>query len=391
MAKKTEQTKETVEKKQVFLESGITQQKKKDGGAPPMHLTAMFIVLALLAGAAITMTLMKPAEPVNGDVNGDVNGTINDSTYRIVPVTIVYSDECRSCRDTTTIEDLFKVRQVLYSVKKVEAKSEEGSRIIDRFAIGMLPAAVVDSDKLAFYPKTKADFDAEVSNGAITKIGSAYIVPEQNWNQNFYYPLYYVDRAPRFCDSDSGKPTIVQFDDYYNPDNTKGRAQFYSFLKDFNTLVDFKYSYLQTQYSQDDNSIFGNLLLSCAGNKGMYPALENSITGIYCNNPFAGDPTIVTDVEINGCWTISEHYGKPLSQIELDIAANRAGWDADSVKACYDGRYSAYNEAERAADSLHIERTGTFLIDCRETASLGHLRESFCALHPEIAACADSQ
>ncbi|HLC92318.1 MAG TPA: hypothetical protein VJH23_01270 [archaeon] len=382
---KAAESPETVEKKKEFLESAIPKKGKKNEEKPPAYLLAMLIILGLLVGVAATITLLKPAAD-NGGAQPDQNQTINDSNYRLVPVTVVYSAECKSCRQTTTIEELFKVRQIAYSLKKVEAKSAEGKQIIGKFGIDRVPTAIVDSEKVAFYPKTKSDFDLEVKKGSLDKIGSAYIIPEQNWNSNFYYPLYYLEKVPGFCEA--GKPTIVQFDDYYAPEYTFGRKIFYDFLSDFNATTDVKFSYTQTANSTDNNSVTGNLFLMCASQQGKYIELEHSMTGVYCNNPFSGDPTIVTEPEVLGCRSISNHYGTPLTPVELDIASNRAGMDSNSLKSCFDNRAFYYNQAEKTAKDLHISRPGTFLIDCVETTSIEHLKDSFCEIHPEISACA---
>ena len=385
---KTENTPEQAEKKEEFLETGVAQKGKKSGvHKPPVYLYAMLFLLAILILAAAAITFLKPVQN-GGDTNSgtDSNSQFNDAAYRIVPVTIIYSIECKSCRDTTTIEEQFKFRQILYSIKKVDANSEEGKRIIDRLGIDRVPTAIVDAEKMKLYPTTKKTFDAAVQLRTFDKIGGAYVIPEQNWVPQYYYPIYFLEKVAGFCDS--AKPTIVQFDDYSSKENTYGRKLLSSFLTDFNTLVDWKYSFTRTASSADDNAILGNIFLTCAGKEGKYVQLERSMTGIYCNNPFKGDPTIVTDPEIAGCWTISSHYGTPLSQIELDIATSRAGMDSNSVRKCFENRYSLYNQAVNAAKDLQVARAGTFLIDCHETAALEHLRESFCEIHPQLGACA---
>ena len=62
--------------------------------------------------------------------------------------------------------------------------------------------------------------------------------------------------------------------------------------------------------------------------------------------------------------------------------------DSNSLKSCFDNRAFYYNQAEKTAKDLHISRPGTFLIDCVETTSIEHLKDSFCEIHPEISACA---
>ncbi len=161
----------------------------------------------------------------------------------------------------------------------------------------------------------------------------------------------------------------------------------YKFIADFNTTADIRFSYAQTRASVDANFISANIFLMCASSQGKYARMERAISGIYCNNPFRGDPTILTEPEINGCWSLSNHYGTALSQQELDISSNRAGLDSNSLKDCYSNQKFVYSQAQKAAADLSISRPGTFLIDCRETTNLAHLKESFCAIHPELEAC----
>jgi len=185
-----------------------------------------------------------------------------------------------------------------------------------------------------------------------------------------------------FCNSE--KPTIIQFDDFYVIDNTKGRRMFYDFLTDYNESLEMKFSYTQTIASQDTNAILGNLFLTCASNQGKYLEFERQMAGIYCNNRFKGDETILTQVEINGCWTISDHFGTSLSQFELDLALARTTMDINGFLSCISDQDFLLNNAELFAEEVEVTRSGTFLLDCQETTNLVNLEESFCNRHPEV-------
>lgn len=362
------------EKKDQFLNGNSKIKKKKtDSNSVPLYLMGMLLVLGLLGGYAISIFL-NPAAPIPDQIP---DNTINDVSYRTVPITMLYSDDCKFCRKTNTMEELFQVRQIPYTLKQVEVSSEEGKKILARFDIETVPTAIIDAEKIGFYPSTKENFD-----NVFFKKNNAYIVPELNLNENAYYPYYFLEEITGFCNSE--KPTVIQFDDFYAEDNTKGRRTFYDFLTDYNESIDLQYSYTQTSASQDNNAIMGNLFLSCASQQGKYLELERKMAGIYCNNPFKGDETILTGVEIKGCWTLSNHYGTPLSQIELDVALARTTIDVDSFLSCIGDKEVLLNNSEKLAEEVGITRAGTVLLDCRETVNMPQLEESFCERHPEI-------
>ena len=372
-----------MEKKEKFLEAPKTEKGDGKSGLPA-YLIVLLLVLGILAGLAIALFLL-PQQPQadNGSGNGgDDTNTINDTQYRTVPITMLYSGKCGSCRQTNTIEELFIVRNIPYSMKKVDAESGEGKRIVERFGVESVPTAIIDVTKMEFYPSTKASFDSAAQ--VIRKANGAYVVPELNLNANYYFPVYFLEKQPGFCTEE--KPSVAQFDDYYTEQNAKGRRVLYDFAADFNELVDYRYSFAQSA-SADTNAVLANLFLMCASQQGKYWELERSITGIYCNNPFKGDETILTGPEIDGCWTISSHYGKPLTQIELDIALGRTTIDTNEFLACIGQKEVLYNNAKKAAEDLGIGRPGTFLIDCQETTGLSQIKGSFCAIHPEMEKC----
>ncbi len=369
---------EMEQKKEEFLEKinpALPAPKKTEG--PPIYLLAMLLILGILIGIAAFKMLYPPAPPA--PIGNDTNSQ-NDLAYKTVPITMVYSSQCKTCRQTNTIEELFRVRQIPYSPTKVDADSNEGKVIVERFGIEKVPTAIIDATKLEFYPTTKADFvnAFRVQNGA-------YVVGEENLDDGAYYPSYFLGSMEGFCDAN--RPTVVQFDDFYNLVNTQNRKGLYSFMNDFNNYIDIKYSYTQTAASQDDNSVLGNLFLMCASEQGKYQELERAMAGIYCNNPFKGDPTALTEVEIRGCASISDHFAKPLSQFELDIAVKRAGLDLNTFKTCYGNRQQHYSNARGIVEELGIRRIGTFLADCRVTSDLPSLSATVCAMHPEIAPC----
>lgn len=361
------------EKKEEFLNGNSKTKKKKDSNSVPMYLMAMLLVLGLLGGYAISIFL-TPSVPIPDDTPDDIT---NDISYRTVPITMLYSDDCKVCRKTNTIEELFQVRQIPYTLQQVEVSSEEGKIILARFDIDTVPTAIIDAGKINFYPSTKENFD-----NVFFKQNNAYIAPELNLNENKYYPYYFLNKIEGFCNSE--KPSVIQFDDFYADDFSRGRLSFYDFLSDYNESIDLQYSYTQTRSSQDNNAIIGNLFLNCASQQDKYIELEREMTGIYCNNPFKGDETILTGVEIAGCWTISQHYGIPLSQIELDVALARTTIDINSFLGCIENKEALLNNSEKFAEEVGITRPGTFLLDCRETISLVNLEESFCEKHPEI-------
>ncbi|VVC00503.1 Uncharacterised protein [uncultured archaeon] len=370
------------EKKEDFLQK-IEKPSQKSGG-PPFYLIVMLVVLGVLIGVAAMMSLgpKTPSVPISPDLNTG----INDTAYRVVPVTMVYSPDCVGCRQTNSIETLFKTRQVNYSLAKVDANSGEGKALISKYGITRVPTAIIDAGKMAFYPTTMAQFDEAARQGYLSfrKLKGEYVVPEYA-TENVFYPSYFLDKVTGICTG--SKPNVVQFDDFYSPAFTKDRRDMYNFTKDFNSEVEIRFSYTQTQYSQDNNSALGNLMLMCASQQGKYLEMEHAMAGIYCNNPFKGDPTILTDVEIDGCWTLSDHYGKPLSQFELDVAAQRAGLDVNAFKECYANREVLYNNAAQSAKDLDIGRTGIFLIDCRETAMISGLKGALCKMDTGIKAC----
>ena len=361
------------EKKDEFLNGNSKPKKKTDSNSVPLYLMAMLLVLGLVGGYSLSMYL-NPVTPIPDQTP---DNTINDLSYRTVPITMLYSDDCKLCRTTNTIEELFQVRQIPYTLRKVEVSSENGKEILARFNIETVPTAIIDAENIKFYPETKDNFE----NVFLTQ-HNAYIVPELNLNENVYYPYYFLNKIGSSCNNE--KPSVVQFNDFYDDDFSGGRPSFYDFLNDYNQSIDLQYSYTQTRASQDNNSIIGNLFLNCASQQGKYIELERKMTGIYCNNPFQGDETILTGGEIRGCRAISLHYGIPLSELELDISLARTTIDINSFLSCIGDKEVLLNNSEKFAAEVGITRAGTFLLDCRETVSLSNLEESFCERHPEI-------
>ncbi len=378
---------EMQEKKEQFLgkiDKAPVQQKKE---GPPLYLLAMLLILGILIGVAGYMTLVPKPEPMPVLPDEDANKeTPNDLGYREVPVTVLYSTKCATCRQGHTLEELFRVRQIPFSVTRVDVDSNEGRQVISRFRIDRVPAAIVEAKKLSFYPTTKVQFDEAAKYGYLSfrKENGVFVVPEYN-TEEIFWPSYFLEKAGGFCED--GKPTIMQFDDFYSPTYATNRGAFYGITRDFNESAAFRFSYTQTRYSQDDNSVLGNIFLMCASAQGKYIEMERAMAGIYCNNPFKGDETVLTDIEIAGCSSLSEHYGTPLSQLELDFAAQRAGLDTEVLKECYNNRKVHYNNAMQAARDLGIGRTGVYLLDCRETSSTEGLQKAFCAMHPQTGKC----
>ncbi len=375
MAEEKQDKKELEEKKKKFLEASPKKTNKKHGF--PVYLVGMLLVAGLLAGIAVMLLFFPPQTP--GNINVDEN-TSNDVTYRTVPVTIIYTDECKSCRQTNMVEPLFLVRQIPYTMKKVEASSPEGVQLLKRFEIDTFPTAIVDADKIdKFYPSTKKSFEGTT---AITKQKNAYIVPELNLDPNFYFPVYFKEPVTSSCTGD--KPTALVFDDFYAPQNSETRKYLYDFIADYNKAADIKFSFAQS-VSADANSALGNIFLTCASDQGKFAQMEYYMAGIYCNNaPGKGDSTIMTQVEIKGCSNFSEHYGTPLTNSELDRAANRAILDQNMLVSCVANKEIVYDNARKMAQEAGITRTGTVLLDCHETTSLITLKESFCAMHPDL-------
>ena len=352
----------------------------------PTYFTAILVILALLAGIAIAIVVLpKGNQPITPDLN-----TINDANYRTVELTIIYSSDCKNCRNTTTVEELFNIRGIDYTIRKIDIKTEEGMSLYNKFEPDYLPAGIVDANKMKFYPKTAADFENDTS---IKRIFGYFVAPELNWAKDNYYPIFFAEKVQPFCNSNNGKPTVVHFNDYYTEETTKTRRAFYNFLADYNESISMKYSYVETVSQEDVNAQLGNVFLSCTSDQGKYLDTENKMTGIYCNNPFKGDETNLTGPEIDGCWTLSNHYGTPLTQVELDQALNRTESDLDLFIACFEIKDKVLKDASFQAHDLGLTRKGTytrsniFLIDCQETTNLALVEDTLCKRHPEIESC----
>jgi len=351
----------------------------------PTYFTAILVILALLAGIAIAIVVLpKGNQPITPDLN-----TINDANYRTVELTIIYSSDCKNCRNTTTVEELFNIRGIDYTIRKIDIKTEEGMSLYNKFEPDYLPAGIVDANKMKFYPKTAADFENDTS---IKRIFGYFVAPELNWAKDNYYPIFFAEKVQPFCNNEE-KPAVVHFNDYYTEETTKTRRAFYNFLADYNESISMKFSYVETVSQADVNAQLGNVFLSCTSDQGKYLDMENKMTGIYCNNPFKGDETNLTGPEIDGCWTLSNHYGTPLTQVELDQMLNRTESDLNLFTACFEIKDKILKDASFQAHDLGLTRKGTyarsniFLVDCQETASLALVEDTLCKRHPEIESC----
>jgi len=373
---------EIQEKKEKFLK---TQETPGNNTGPPIYLMALLVILGILAGYGANI-MLQPTVPINNDTP-DAN-TLNDLAYRTVPIIMLYSDDCKGCRQTNTIEELFIIREIEYELTQVEANSEEGKELLEKFdKIETLPTAIIDEAKMAFYPNTKKYFDGFPKE--FKKENGYYLAPEFNLNENFYYPNYFVEKIGGLCNNEE-KPTVIHFNDYYAEGTAKNRIALYDFFNDFNQSVNIKYVFAQA-VSTDNNAILTNLFLTCAGEQGKYAELEKQITGIYCNNPFSGDETKLTQPEIAGCWTLSDHYGTSLTQVELDIAIARAGLDNNEFVTCVENQDLLLTNAEQIVKEVGLTKippAGVFLIGCKETSSLDTVKKTLCTRQPNLEACA---
>ncbi len=395
MARKSVKSKDEISKKEKFLEpiqsapeSQFETKEPEPNKWPgvPFYLLFLVFLFGVLFAFSIFIYFGGFNKIVVNDSNSsvDLNLLINDLDYRTVPVTMVYSKDCAGCDTTNTFETLFVVRKIPYKLEKVEASSEEGKALVEKFGLSVLPSALIDAEKLKFYPKTVSDFDLEVSKKRMKKVGRVYVAPELNLDNKVYYPVFFLNK-PSFCSS--SKPSVFLFDDYYAPQFSYNRNIFYDFVRDFNGLVDIGFFYAHTGHSADKNSQMGNIALYCASQQGKFVDLEMKMSGIYCNNPFAGDETELTSPEINGCWTLSNHFGKPLNDFELGRAINRANLDINKFKACFDNKEASYFSSVSVVEKLGFERTGLALVDCQETVEIFNLKKVFCAKHPDFEAC----
>lgn len=352
----------------------------KEDAKPPLYLLALIFIFGVLLTAAFFIYTDKNKND-NPPVIVDQN-TQNDINYKTVPITMLHTKDCQNCLETNTIEAVFQVRQIPYTIAKVDADSTQGKELLDKYRIATLPTAIIDAEKLKYFPTTVSSFEKDTR---IKRVGTSYVVPELNLYPDRYYPLYYTDKVEGMC---ADRPSVTIFDDFYTPQNSYGRRKLYDFTMDFNKDTDIKFVYTQTRYSADRNSQMANLFLMCASVQGKYTELERTMAGIYCNNPFKGDPTILTDSEINGCWTLSNHYGTPLTEQELNVALGRTSIDINAFKECYKQDKVNYNNAKKTVEDLGIERTGTVLLDCRETTAIEKVHDAFCKIHPGLDGCA---
>ncbi|MBI4210092.1 MAG: hypothetical protein HY544_01115 [Candidatus Diapherotrites archaeon] len=390
MAGKEPKTPDFEEKKEKFLESMAKSKQEKKGPMPPLYFMGLLLALGLMIGAAAVTFYLNPAsvpqQPSDRNEMQDANSALD---YRTVSIIMVYSEACKTCAKTNTWEDVFRVRKIPYTLESAEAGSERGKELVQRYGLDRTPTAIIDASKIEFYPATKNSFENAAKIGAVQKKQGYYLAPEINLDEKegAFLPTYFLNPVLGYCDINSTRPKIVQFDDYYTESYVDARERMYNFAKDFSQYLEWKYSFAQSA-SADDNSIYANIYLTCAGNQGKYLDLEGIFTGYYCNNVAKGDPSVLTDVEIRGCKAISEHYGKPLSQGLLDVSVDKTtGIDRNAFYACYGGAQALFSEASKSATSLGIRRTGTFLVDCMVTSDLDTLPETICGLHPEIPPC----
>ena len=381
---KTQENSEIKEKKEKFINAPKKTEKTKKEGFP-LYLVGLMLILGILIGIAVMMITQPEQIPINGNDTNTTN-PINDLEYKTVGVKVVYSAECENCVNKNTIEDLFNIRGVLYEVERVEANSEEGKELINKFDITYLPTAIVDAEKLKFYQKTNTDFEG---NPNIRKVISSFVVPELNLSKEHYFPIMLTEKLGG-CNTE--KPSVIQFGDYYTELNAKSRSSLYDFLFDFNKSIDFRYSFVE-EVSHDENALLANVFLMCASEQDKYIELERQFTSLYCNNPFKGDETILTSPEINGCWTLSDHYGTPLSQIEMDVALGRTSIDTNKFVECVNNQKQVLINAKYTAQELGLNlkgtypRTGIFLIDCKETTMTSGIKNTLCSNHPELESC----
>jgi len=379
----TENTQElNIEKqKQDFLK-GEKKPISKNNGIP-LYLAGMLIILAVLLGIIIASFVLpqntNPTEPIIPDTNN-----FDEDAYHKVPITMIYSNECKSCIETNTIEAVFLVRQIPYEMKKVEASSEEGQQLINTLQLKTLPTALIDQEKMKFFPKLKEIFEIKAK---LKSKNGFYIAPELNLDEKTYHSTYFVEKIEGFCNSE--KPKILYLADYYEPGVKEKQELFYDFINDFNENMNMDFVFAQSN-SVDKNAVLTNIFLSCASQQGKYLELEKQITGIYCNNPFKGDETILTLPEINGCKTLSNHYGTSLTQMELDIALGRTTIDQNAFLECFNNQEQILTNAKYLAEELDLTKVysgGVFLMDCKELVAIEALKETFCTRHPEETNC----
>lgn len=348
----------------------------------PAYLIMLFLVLGIVGGVALKLILF-PGEVDNGSNGQPVN--------KVVHIILLYSDDCEICLNTNSILESFSVNEVEYNVERIEIASPEGQELVERYNINSVPTALVDYEKIAlFYPEVKNAMDA-----SFLMTDGEYIVPESQLNINLFYPVMYLKKIEESCVDSEDKIDIIMFDDPYSRASLNSKAVLTDVWLDFNKDVDVRFNYtpadigdIVPDYNMDE-VLLTSKFLTCASEQDLYLKMDIFFRGIFCNIP-DNDEDLLTKGEIAGCGVqsyISTHYGRPLSQLELDIAANRTGLDSNVLMECFENSDEKIEESVVKSVAYNILRVPTAVVDCKYVVNVDWIVETICTIDSNIENC----
>ncbi len=254
---------------------------------------------------------------------------------------------------------LLKSNNVAYEIELIEAKTDEGETLIEKYNIGVLPAMLIEPSSVDPEVKVLTEAGENFSLKKIleqNRIRDGYVIVESDLDGKLH-TKYYLAPPEKSCVDNPEKADVLFFDDTYCPICIKNWAILRAIYNDFNGLVDLHYGYLPgatkqlvEQYGKA-NAEAATANTFCAEEQGKVFEMHDKLIGIYCDKH---SDKIANDIELNACHILNKRYGKPLEGKDFEYG---------------------------------IKHAPTVVLDCKYMLSVDNLRETICAEHPENEGC----
>ena len=353
----------------------------------PLYLIVMLVILVLLGAYALNI-LLNPKKPAT--IYPDEQ---KPQEFAPLKTTLIYSDDCKTCGKYNSFELLLKSNNVAYEIELIEAKTDEGKTLIEKYNIGVLPAMLIDPASVDSEIKVLTQAGENFSLKKIleqNRIRDEYMIVESDLDGKLH-TKYYVTNPEKSCVDNPEKADVLFFDDTYCPICIKNWAILRAIYNDFNGLVDLHYGYLPGATNQlveqygKANAEAATLNTFCAEEQGKLFEMHDKLIGIYCDKH---SDKIANDIELNACHILNKRYGKPLEQNDIDYAVKKVGLDANAMQDCTDNLANKLDEKAEIAKLYGIKHVPTVVLDCKYMVSVENLRETICAENTENEGCA---
>ncbi len=380
-----------VEDKQVVSEK--VEVSNNQVNSMPVYFGVILAIVGLLLGAFVYSAFFVKSCPVQKECEE----CICDAVVKPVELILVYDSSCGVCDNNHTLLLSFDERNVVYDLKRVEASSVEGKKLISRFGIDSLPSVLVNAKEIKSYPAVSRALQAS----GFVETNGFFVVHEANFNPQDLRARELLDLS---C-SNSDKLKVILFDSPYGDLSIKLNENVDSVLRDFNNDIDFSYYYVNSNKIQDVNgeNQLSEKYLHCADFQGKFLEYENAVKRIYCGYSDLNHLDMVPfNPDLAKCGTpANKHLHFALREGELVMAAVASDVNVSELEDCAVN----FNPGLKPISledfkSLKLKRTiigpsgerywmPLFLVGCKYLVGVLDLKKAICELKPGLSQCSD--